>query len=201
MNMIKPKLKARAKPKARANNNRVSKRRRGGVFGTRVAPGDLSVQQPSSQQPSSQQPSSNRFKEFRNSVANSAANSAKSASEAFNKVARDYAKTAHIFSSTNSHKVSPEPNNTSSRGGMFKTKNKIAPQPRTPSPPRQQTHTRTPSPPRQQTQTRIPSPQRRQTPPQTRPTHTLNKLAEIFSNRNQVVPIRQFGPQGTGKRQ
>jgi hypothetical protein len=24
-------------------------------------------------------------------------------------------------------------------------------------------------------------------------------LAEIFSNRNQVVPIRLFGPQGTGK--
>ena len=89
-----------------------------------------------------------------------------------------------------------------------RTPSQPQPRTRTPSPPRRRTPSqpqpqpRTPSPPRRRTpsQPRTPSPPRRQTPPQTQLKHKLNMLAEIFSNRNQVVPSGpRFGPKGTGK--
>jgi len=168
--MIKPKLKARAKPKARANNNRVSKRRGGGV---RVAPSGLPEQQLTSP------PRSSAAK-----IKNLASNFLSETSAALRK-------------KISTNKIQPEPSISRRVGGVFflSSKNKVAPQPRqqtqtrTPSPPRRQTAPQ----PRQQTQT-----QRTPSPPL--PKHKPNILAAILSNRNQVVPSGpRFGPKGTGR--
>jgi hypothetical protein len=179
MNMIKPKLKARAKPKARANNNRVSKRRGGGV---RVAPSGIPEQQPP--------PQSSRFVDLKKFLSKSVAKLRTMPSTMSSTMPSTMPST---MSSTNSNKVHPIIN----VGGVFflSSKNKVAPQPR------QQTQTRTPSPPRRQT---APQPrqqtQTQRTPSPPRPKHKPNILAAILSNRNQVVPSGQrFGPKGTGR--
>ena len=192
--MIKPK----ANPRTKAKIKIVSKRRKGGVH-ARVHP------LPQPQETSSAITSRQLVPGYFNSPQQS--NSKNSFSSSLYRLLQK-----------KNNKVDIEPKQMGGVYGfkrIFSSSRKVAPAPSDLSPPQTrrtppQTR-RTPSPPqtrRTPPQTRrTPSPPRRQTPPQTRrtpspprPTHTLNKLAAVFSTRNQVVPIRQFGPQRTGKR-
>ena len=174
--MIKPK----ANPRTKAKIKIVSKRRKGGVH-ARVHP------LPQPQETSSAITSRQLVPGYFNSPQQS--NSKNSFS------------LKSFFKLPKNNKVDIEPTKSGGMYGfkrIFSSSRKVAPAPSDLSPPRRQTPPqtrRTPSPPRRKT-----PPQTQRTPSPPRPTHTLNKLAAVFSTRNQVVPIRQFGPQRTGKR-